>query len=147
MQQQLCDLKWSTLPKPPTPNIAHSAHDSAAALEWKSIQLIWRRHYSRCLNPIDLLSSQNLISNPLQFVTRCPSPQRRALSHLPESSFASQTSPAGVVIFHLFALRGRSSDTALSPTPCETPSTPATCNKGRLLRQYPAYCSPGASFN
>lgn len=120
------------------------------ALEWKSIQLIWRRHYSCCLNPIDLLSSQNLISNLLQFVTRCPSPQRRALPYLPESSCASPTSPhrRRVCDFPPVFSPGDA-----HPTPLfvrrrvRTPSTPVTCNKGRLLRQYPAHCSPGASFN
>lgn len=73
-------LKWHR-PKR-TLHIKYSVHRKPSVLESKSNQLILHMHYSCCPNPIDLLLSQNLISNPIPFVIQCPSLQHRASSFL-----------------------------------------------------------------
>lgn len=45
---------------------------------WSQADPLLDMHYSFCLNPIDLLLSRNLISNPIPFVIQCPSPQHHA---------------------------------------------------------------------
>lgn len=71
-------LKWHQ-PKQSL-HIKYSAHWKRSVLESKSNQLILHMHYSCCPNPIDLLLSQNLISNPIPFVIQCPSLQHWASS-------------------------------------------------------------------
>lgn len=146
-------LKWHR-PKR-TLHIKYSVHRKPSVLESKSNQLILHMHYSCCPNPIDLLLSQNLISNPIPFVIQCPSLQHRASSFLFFFTCAAWlisaiwtiliTSPLWSFFFLpslpvntcLLSRERRSFDT-IRPHVRPTHPLPHNCDKRWLPGQYPA---------
>lgn len=99
-----------------------------SVLELKPSQLISHMHYSCCPNPIDLLLSSNLISNPILFVMQCPSPQHNASFTCPAWVISAIgtlliTSPLWLSREHLSALQRCSFDTA----PVILMADPASC--------------------